>query len=102
MGLFYDIGLDEDGDLDISTGDITIVLSDEDHIQDILRAFTGWWRNFPFIGVGIIQYVESDGNYQQLVQNAKTQLTADGYIINVFNPTVVDGQFIIDTDCSRS
>lgn len=79
-----DFLLDKDGDLMINpnTGDFQIGLSDDQHIQDIIESFPGWWKEFPSIGVGILQYLNSSGQEQQIERSIKLQLTADGYEVS--------------------
>ena len=74
-----DIAVDENGDLDISSGDLNFVPSDNYHIQDIIYSYAGFWRNAPQIGVGIYDYIESQNKDQQLTQNITLQLKSDGY-----------------------
>lgn len=99
--LFQDFILDNEGDLKLDTGDLEIGLSDQAHIKDIFNSYPGWWRNYPYVGVGAFNYIESDGEDQQLIQDGKTQLTADGYIVNFVTPIREGGVLTCDTDASR-
>src|ERR1700744_3188772 len=86
MAAAYDIQLDDTGDLLFANGDLVTGLSDEQHIQDTINAFPGWWKEFPADGVGIISYLKSSGKQQQLARNVQLQLQADGYTVD--NPSV--------------
>jgi hypothetical protein len=98
----YDWGVDANGDLDIANDDITYVLSDSLHVEDTIKAFPLWWKQFPADGVGINAYRNSVGKMQQLQGAIKQQLQIDGYIVG--SPTVTitpDGTFEIDPDAIR-
>jgi len=73
-----------DDDLSVD-GDLEIVESDEQHISDIIRAFQGEYKQYPFVGVGIRNYLSSSGKEQEIRAKIKLQLEADGYICK--NPT---------------
>lgn len=87
MALAYDIKLNDAGDLLFKNGDLVIDASDEQHIQDTINAFPGWWKEFPADGVGILSYLKSSGTQQDLARSTILQLQADGYTVN--NPVVV-------------
>ena len=70
-------------DLLIRNGDFVIGPSDEQHIQDILNAFPGWWKQFPNLGVGIFQYLNGPSTQQQTIKRSVTvQLESDGYRVD--------------------
>lgn len=79
-----DLLLDDDGDLyiDSNTGDLKISYSDQQHIKDIINANTGWYKQFPLVGVGILNYLNSSGLQQQLEREIKLQLKSDGYAVD--------------------
>ena len=102
MGLQFDLGLDENGDLDIENDDFTYVLSDEDHIEDTIVASPLWWKQFPGDGVGISSYRGSSGKIQKLMGAIKRQLQNDGY--SCTNPVIVQnpgGTFNINPNAIR-
>jgi hypothetical protein len=68
------------------TGDFTISNSDENHIQDNIISFPGWWKQYPQDGIGIFAYQNSSGQEQELARVIKQQLTLDGYQVN--NPLI--------------
>jgi hypothetical protein len=104
MAAAKDLKLDDDGDLYINpnTGDVEIDFSDKQHIKDILTANVGWYKQFPLVGVGIQNYLNSSGMQQQLEREIKIQLTADGY--SVGRPKIInnpDGTFTIEPNAQR-
>jgi len=77
----FDLNI-EDNDLVITAGDFEISESDKQHIQDIIESFTGWWKEFPALGVGIKQYQASSGMEQTIERQIKLQLQGDGYSVD--------------------
>lgn len=67
-------------------GDFIMGDSDEQHIQDTVNAFPGWWKENPSDGVGALQYLNAAGNTQALSRAIKIQLQSDGYSVN--NPQI--------------
>lgn len=82
----YDYIQDSLGDLLIKNGDFVIDVSDEQHIQDTIIAYSGWWKENVNDGVGIESFVKSNGQEQVLSRSVKIQLENDGYTVN--NPIV--------------
>jgi len=70
------------GDLSFSNGDFAIGESDQQHVQDTITAFPGWWKQYPADGVGISSYVNASANFQALARNIQSQFTVDGYRVN--------------------
>ena len=103
MAAFSDFLLDDDGDILIQNGDFVIGLSDENHIQDLIESFVGWWKEFPSVGVGIKQYQGSAGKEQEIEQSIKLQLQKDGYNISLVRVTPnPDSTFNIQCDATRN
>ena len=76
----YDLKLDDDGDLFISSaGDFVFAPSDEQHTDDVIRAGPCWWKQYPDNGVNIGVYANGSFDKQTLQKNIKVQLQADGY-----------------------
>ena len=89
-----DIVLTEDGDLDLSTGDIRYGESTYQHKGDILAASPGDFGQFPEVGVGAVDYLlgENPGLFLRAVSR---QMIADG--IQVKSTYIdQDGQLVID------
>lgn len=75
-----DIILDESNDLVInSLGDFDVKDSDQQHVILIINTFLGQWKQSPFTGVGIINYLASSGQQQTLKREMTVQMIADGY-----------------------
>ena len=70
------------GDLVIANGDFAIGISDQQHIQDTLTAYKGWWKQYPADGVGLYSYINGSVNTQLLAQQIKVQLQLDGYKVS--------------------
>jgi hypothetical protein len=76
-----DILLDSNGDLSFKNGDLEIGYSDNQHQEHILIANKGEFREFPELGVGIIQMLNDD-DYLPVLIEAKKNLEYDGMKIN--------------------
>lgn len=86
MAASQDIGL-QNNDLLIEDGDLVIVESDTQHVSDTISAFPGWWKENPADGVGILRYLRSTGQEQEISRSIKIQLSSDGY--KVSSPEIV-------------
>ncbi len=76
----YDFKLvDNDIYIDPVSGDFVVVISDEQHVEDTINAFPGWWKQNPADGVGVWAYANSSGQNQVLARNILQQLQSDGY-----------------------
>jgi hypothetical protein len=93
-----DIAL-ENNDLFFSNGDFVVAQSDEQHIIDTINCFQGWWKENPFDGVGLMQYMKSNAAMQEINRSVKMQLQGDGYILksNYVNLDAA-GKLIINTN----
>ena len=78
MALNYDITLNNN-DLYFQNGDMVISQSDNQHIQDNLYAFPGWWKQYPLDGVGLYSYLNGSGIEQELQRRIDLELAQDGY-----------------------
>jgi hypothetical protein len=74
-----DILLDEDNDLKIVNGDFVIGPSDMQHVEHILVAHPGEYKEHPQVGIGIERYLKSTGQQQNLKREIRIQLAFDGY-----------------------
>lgn len=77
-----DIILDDLGDLEIKNGDFYLADSDQQHVILIINTQVGDWKQYPTLGVGIINYLASSGKSSELKRSISLQLTADGYKVN--------------------
>ncbi len=74
-----DISLNEDNDLKIENGDFVIGLSDMQHVEHILVAHPGEYKEQPQLGIGIESYLKTTGKEQKLKRAIRVQLGFDGY-----------------------
>lgn len=71
---------DSNGDIAIVAGDLAIGFSDEQHVQDILVANKGEYKQHPLVGVGIANYLKSPislKSRRKLEKEISLQLEAD-------------------------
>jgi hypothetical protein len=61
-------------------------LSDIQHIEDIIQATAGSYKENPSLGVGIKNYLNSSGAEQEVARKVMLELQADLYQCN--NPKV--------------
>ena len=54
-----DFTVDDTGDLDFSNNDFKIESNELGHIESVLLAHKGEWKQYPMIGVGISKYLNS-------------------------------------------
>lgn len=89
-----------DGDLVIENGDFLVAESDGQHIEHILRADRGQFRQSPLVGVGLQKQDNASPNRQKLKQEIKLQLRADGFTVKKLE--LSDGDVLgIDIDAKR-
>jgi hypothetical protein len=72
-----DIGLDEDEDLAIVSGDFTVVESTAQHQRQLILNNKGDFKQNPTIGVGVLSYLD-DENYEQLIRAISIEFSRDG------------------------
>ena len=94
MPVRHDILLDENNDLIIENGDFKIGESDQQHQQAIIATWTGQWKEFPLLGIGINYYLGGSGLQQELIREMRIQLTDDGYKFNSVD--ILDNNFYVD------
>ena len=82
MGKAIDYKLSDDDDSDLfidpETGDFKKVPSDTKHVEDIIKSYSGWWRESPTIGVGIDLALASPFNKQRYIRAIRLQMETDG------------------------
>ncbi len=81
MGGFKDIITDETGDLSLQDGDILLGFSDSQHVEHIILADKGHYRQFPLIGVGLARYLNGNINPVALEQEISLNLESDNYSV---------------------
>lgn len=97
---FKDIITDSNGEIEILNGDIFINDSDSQHVEMILTADKGQFRQFPLIGVGIKKFSNGPLSPQFIKQSIKLQLESDGYNVRKIDVTKIT-EGIIDIDATR-
>jgi hypothetical protein len=80
-----DIILDDELDLQIENGDFVIAASDMQHVDHILRAHKGEYKDHPQVGIGISKYLKTTGKELELKREIRIQLSYDGYK----NPNII-------------
>ena len=97
---YKDIITDEDGNIEILNGDFKVLESDSQHIEHILVADRGQFRQFPLVGVGLLRQLNGTKSQQVLRQAIKLQLESDGYNVREikFDP---ENPLNIDIDAER-
>ena len=83
-----DFMTDATGDIIIKNGDFVTDESAEKHVQDILMASPGDYKQWPQVGVALVS--KTDGGFtraklDQLKKQIKLQLNSDGIRANVIN-----------------
>ncbi len=68
-------------DLQIKNGDFVVGYSNEQHQKHILLANKGEYKEFPEVGVGIVQMI-ADDLYTEMLIETKKQLEYDGMEID--------------------
>lgn len=77
-----DIMLNEERDVLIQNGDFVIAPSDAAHIEHLLLAWKGNYREFPLCGVGVARYLNASYNIEsraELKRDIQLQMQVDGY-----------------------
>jgi hypothetical protein len=89
-----DFLLDMDGDLLINDGDITIGYSDDQQKNILLVSDKGSFKEFPGVGVGLQNFLESEDNGGDLMAEMRRQFVADG--ITIQRLSFEQGQYFLD------
>jgi len=106
MTNFLDLQQDSlSGDLYVSplVNDFVIAASDNQHQADIISSSAGEWKQYPSMGVGANNYLNSSGQTTLLSQQIILQLQSDGYVTS--KPTIsfdASGQLIIVPNAYRN
>jgi len=85
-------------DVQILNNDLVLAESDDQHIADTLNAFSGWWKQFPSDGVGVMQYFKGRNVQQELARSIQINLKSDGYNARPIISFDSSGNLIIDTN----
>jgi hypothetical protein len=68
-----------DNDLQIDGEDFLLGNSDNQYVQDIIEAEKGWYKLSPFLGVGVMKYLNSAIDINTISKEIKKELESDGY-----------------------
>jgi len=74
-----DILITDSGDLEFKNGDFAIGEADQQSVVLIVNSSIGSWKQFPLVGVGIIQYVGSSDQAAVIRREINLQLERDGF-----------------------
>lgn len=99
----YDIAIAADNEPEIRKGDFRIVRSEEQHIEDILVAAPGHWRQFPIQGVDLprrLKMRRTQAEVNELRKAIRIQLEYDNWRVNSLDlgdlsKTVIDAERLI-------
>lgn len=91
----------QDQDIVIRNGDFDITESDNLHIQSILNASPGWWREYPTCGCRSLYYLSSAGKQQEYERVIRQQLVADGFQLDSVSARVQNESFSVNVQATR-
>ena len=74
----YDILLDEDFDMQAKDGDFIVGDATLQHQQLLLLSQKGEFKQSPYVGVGISNFLLDDANVHELHQEIQNQFEIDG------------------------
>lgn len=74
-----DLLLDTAGNLVIEEGDFVVESSDMQHVKHIVESQKGEFKEFPFIGFGVENYLKTNTNPLAFKRDLKIQLEYDDY-----------------------
>ncbi|SDC52482.1 hypothetical protein [Williamwhitmania taraxaci] len=78
----------EDGDLLIGNGSLLVGDSNEQHVDAIISASKGEFKEFPALGVGVVNYLKKQSvSLESIKREITVNLKADGYKANGFSIT---------------
>ena len=75
-----DILLDSNNDLQLYNGDFVIDNSDQQHVEHIVHAQKGEYKNSPITGFGVVNYLKKTNRVKSdFKRDLKIQLENDNY-----------------------
>lgn len=74
-----DILVEDNNDLLIENGDFVVGDSDIQHIDHIITAQPGEYKETPQLGFGVINYLKSNATKTKFKRDLRVQLNFDGY-----------------------
>jgi hypothetical protein len=94
-----DIKLDNTGDIDFSSGDLSLTDGTSQHATDLIIQAKGENKASPMFGVGVRDYLLSENNGDYL-RDTRIQLQKLGMKVNDIG--IVDGQLQVDASYVNS
>jgi hypothetical protein len=70
-----------DYDLVIENGDFNFIESEQQETDLLLNTFIGNWKQYPLVGIGILNYLAGPISSNQLETLIKEQMIADGFTV---------------------
>ncbi|SDE76110.1 hypothetical protein [Riemerella columbipharyngis] len=74
-----DILVDDSNELEFINGDFAVGNSDIQHIDHIIIAQKGEYKQTPQMGLGVINYLKSNTDKSKFQRDVRIQLNYDGY-----------------------
>lgn len=75
-----DILLDNNNDLQLYNGDFVTDNSDQQHVEHIVHAQKGEYKNYPITGFGVVNYLKKTNRVKSdFKRDLKIQLENDNY-----------------------
>jgi len=78
----------------IENGDFALVESEQDHIKDIVLDNPGEWKQWPLIGTGALNFLNSTVDLDDIKKQIQTQLESDNFKVQEISRSA-SGQFRI-------
>lgn len=75
-----DFLVENDNVLRIENGDFVVGLSDVQHVDHIITAQPGEFKQFPLVGFGVQNYLKTNTPETKFKRDLRVQLNYDGYI----------------------
>ena len=95
-----DILLDNEHAPQIANGDFVCGASDDQHVELLLMATPGQFKENPLVGIGLQNYINKPTTTSiQMKRNITVGLAADGYKVTKLTP--VGGSFELDYDLNE-
>ena len=91
----YDYKNTDDGDLLFENGDLVVVESTQQHIEDHIDAEKGDYRETPELGAAPRKHIESPtSNMNEFLLDIRKSLKLDKFVVKQLK--VIDGEVIVD------
>lgn len=87
-----DIKHTDNGDIDLSTGDMLYVEATQQHQKDLLLADKGHYKEAPEAGIGALNYL-NDTEPENLYRAIRKEFTRDGMKVTKVNLTETEAYY---------